>query len=256
MAIVAQLIKGKLGTSIYHVNLGGFDTHAVQAGQHATLLTYLAEAVDAFYRDIAASGLQEEVLIMTISEFGRRVDQNGSGGTDHGTAAPMFLFGAGIDGGLYGQMPSLSDLDRAKNMIFNTDFRSVYASVLLDWFGLASTDVSIVLGGDYPLISFISDPTSVGRELAEIPSRFELEQNYPNPFNPSTRISFSIATAGDVRLVVYDLMGRRVAELVNTFLPSGRHEIMFEARSLASGSYVYRLDTPDGTASKQMVMMR
>ncbi len=107
---VARLIKGQLGAKIYHVTLGGFDTHSNQLGDHATLLSRLSEALDAFMRDIALDESDNEVLAMTFSEFGRRVEQNGSNGTDHGAAAPLFLLGNGLNGGLYGDAPDLLDL--------------------------------------------------------------------------------------------------------------------------------------------------
>ena len=113
LSIVARLIKGQLGARIYHVSIGGFDNHANQGGangQHANLLRNLSEAITAFIEDLEADGAAKDVLIATFSEFGRRVNQNGSNGTDHGTAAPMFLFGDGVAGGIFGDIPDLNDL--------------------------------------------------------------------------------------------------------------------------------------------------
>jgi len=148
---------------------------------------------------------------MTFSEFGRRVGQNGSAGTDHGTAAPMFLFGAGVTGGMYGAQPALDDLDNASNMKFNTDFRSVYSSILLDWFGLDSSDVNQIFGGEFPQISLIENPTGVNLDNPSIPSSITLNQNYPNPFNPTTTISFSLKRTLPVTLDVYAVSGRLVS---------------------------------------------
>ncbi len=112
LAAVARLIKGDLGARIYLVSLGGFDTHAQQADEHASLLDQLARSLAAFYADLGASGdFADRTLTMTFSEFGRRIQENGSEGTDHGTAAPVFLFGPAAEGGLYGPEPDLSDLD-------------------------------------------------------------------------------------------------------------------------------------------------
>jgi uncharacterized protein (DUF1501 family) len=151
LKLIASLIAGGLGTRVFYASLTGFDTHANQKAQQPRLLGELAGAVRAFYQDLQAQGNAEKVVVMTFSEFGRRVAENASGGTDHGTAAPMFLFGAPIRPGLYGRQPSLTDLDQG-DMKFNTDFRSVYATVLEKWLGTPSTPV---LGARYPLLDCI-----------------------------------------------------------------------------------------------------
>lgn len=128
----ARLIRGGLGASMYHINLGGFDTHSNQINRHAALMSELSGAIGSFMADLQVDELDKRVVVMTFSEFGRRVYQNGSGGTDHGTAAPLFLFGGGIAGGIHGAHPSLSDLDDGGNLKYGVDFRSVYGSVLSD----------------------------------------------------------------------------------------------------------------------------
>jgi uncharacterized protein (DUF1501 family) len=134
---VASMIAAELPTRIYYVAMGGFDTHANQAGQHARLLGEFSDAMRAFYRELAAIGQDQRVVTMAFSEFGRRVDTNGSNGTDHGAAGPMFLFGPAVRAGLVGPHPSLTDLDNG-DLKFRVDFRSVYAAVLDDWLGLDS----------------------------------------------------------------------------------------------------------------------
>jgi uncharacterized protein (DUF1501 family) len=260
LAIVARLIKGNLGARVYHVSLGGFDTHAEQGrtgGWHATLLRYLAEAVRAFGQDLQAGGWAEHVLIMTFSEFGRRVEENGSEGTDHGTAAPLFLFGPGVNGGLYGAPPSLSDLDGDGNMKHTVDFRTVYATVLQDWFGFDAVASEGVLGYAHDPLAVIADPlmpTAV--EPDAVPEAFVLWQNYPNPFNPATTITYTLGQAAPVRLRVYDVRGRLVRTLVDAVQPGGAHTVSFDAERLPSGSYFYRLDTPDGSQTRQMTLVR
>jgi uncharacterized protein (DUF1501 family) len=112
--------------------MGGFDTHSAQAGRHGQLLRQVSESVAAFQRDLKEQGNAERVVTLVFSEFGRRVKQNGSGGTDHGTAAPVFVIGAGVKPGVVGRHPSLVDLDQG-DLKFGVDFRSVYASLLGDW---------------------------------------------------------------------------------------------------------------------------
>jgi uncharacterized protein (DUF1501 family) len=142
---VARLITAGLGTRVYYVALDGFDTHAEQAAAHGALLRQLGEALSRFLGDLAAHGEQDRVLVMCFSEFGRRVAENASAGTDHGAAAPMFLAGAAVRPGLLGPHPSLTDLDEG-DLKHHTDFRQVYACVLERWLGCASTPI---LGGEY-----------------------------------------------------------------------------------------------------------
>ncbi len=112
LGAVARLVKGRMDTRVYLVSLRGFDTHAGQTDRHPALLQRLGDALAAFYADLGATGDDERVLTLTFSEFGRRVEENGSAGTDHGAAAPLFLLGPGVEGGLWGAAPDLGDLDR------------------------------------------------------------------------------------------------------------------------------------------------
>lgn len=138
LKMIAAMVRAELPTRVFYVAMGGFDTHANQAGQHTRLLDEFASAMSAFYKELKATGHQERVLTVAFSEFGRRVKQNASGGTDHGTAGPMFLFGPQVKPGLIGKHPSLSKLDDG-DLIHHTDFRSVYASVLDNWMKIDST---------------------------------------------------------------------------------------------------------------------
>ena len=145
---VAKMIAGGLDTRIYHVTLGGFDTHANQTGTHDNLLERLGNGLLAFQRDLDAQGNADRVVTMTFSEFGRRVAENASGGTDHGTAAPMFIIGAPVKPGFMGSRPSLTDLDNG-DLRHTTDFRAVYASVLEQWLRAPAADV---LGRGFPTV--------------------------------------------------------------------------------------------------------
>lgn len=142
---IAQLIHAGLATRIYYVTLDGFDTHSLQAESHAGLLRELSGAVTAFIDDLAGSGQSKRVLLACFSEFGRRVKENASRGTDHGAAAPLFLAGGSLRGGLVGKHPSLTDLDDG-DLKFHTDFRRVYASILENWLGVESVPI---LGGKF-----------------------------------------------------------------------------------------------------------
>ena len=126
-------------------SLGGFDTHARQTLAHGPLLRELSESVTAFQRDIATRGLADRVIVLTFSEFGRRVKENGSQGTDHGAAAPMFIVGAACKAGITGSAPDLADLDQG-DIRHRVDFRQVYATVLESWLGVPSKPI---LGEEY-----------------------------------------------------------------------------------------------------------
>ncbi len=147
---VAKLIAGGLPTRVYYVSMGGFDTHSNQGWQHANLMQQLGDALAAFQEDLRLQGRDKDVLTMTFSEFGRRVKENGSGGTDHGSASMMFIAGGAVKGGVAGDYPSLEDLDDG-DLKMTTDFRSVYATVLGNWM---KSDPTPVLGSDFPRLSF------------------------------------------------------------------------------------------------------
>jgi uncharacterized protein (DUF1501 family) len=132
--LVAKLIGGGLPTRVFYVSQGGYDTHTNQSGAHERLLKELGDAVKAFVDDLKAQGNFSRVLLMTFSEFGRRVAENASGGTDHGAAAPMFLIGDKVKAGFLGAAPSLAPADLFQgDLKFTVDFRCVYAAVLQQW---------------------------------------------------------------------------------------------------------------------------
>lgn len=149
---VGQLIRAGLATRIYYVTLDGFDTHSLQAEAHAALLRELSEAVSAFLDDLESAGQADRVLLMCFSEFGRRVKENASRGTDHGAAAPMLLVGQPVAGGLHGEHPSLTDLVDG-DLKFHTDFRRVYATVLEQWL---QVDSEPILGGSFETLPLLA----------------------------------------------------------------------------------------------------
>ena len=149
---VSRVIASDLGTRIFFVSLGGFDTHSQQQGAHQGLLAELSGAVNAFFQDLEQQHLDERVLLVTFSEFGRRVHENGSLGTDHGAASQMFVMGPDTNGGLVGEHPSLNDLTQG-DLKHHTDFRSVYATLLENWLQIPAEPV---LGKQFPKLNFVS----------------------------------------------------------------------------------------------------
>jgi uncharacterized protein (DUF1501 family) len=150
---VAALISAGFPTRIYYVSMSGFDTHAGQLGAQQQLLMYVADALEGFLKDMKRIGRGQDVAMMMFTEFGRRVAENQSGGTDHGTATPMYLLGEKIKGGLHGEYPSLADLDANGDLRMTTDFRSVYATMIKNWMGYK--DPSTILKGDFPTLQVL-----------------------------------------------------------------------------------------------------
>ncbi len=148
---VAALIAAGVSTRVYYVSLTGFDTHANQLNTHANLLKQLSEGLAAFQKDLESKKLDQQVLTMTFSEFGRRPSENESKGTDHGTAAPLFVLGSRVKAGLHGAAPNL-DVAHNQDLTFSTDFRQVYATVLGKWLG---ADARQVLGQEHAPLGFI-----------------------------------------------------------------------------------------------------
>jgi uncharacterized protein (DUF1501 family) len=143
VSMAMKLLSSDLGVEVAMVSLGGFDNHAAEKNSHPKLLTEVDNAIDQFMTDAAATGKAGDYLLMTFSEFGRRVEENSSG-TDHGTAAPLFVVGDAVAGGLYGEQPSLTALDNNKNLIRTVDFREVYSTILDGW--LSKVPAAEVLG--------------------------------------------------------------------------------------------------------------
>ena len=148
---IARLVEGGLGARIYAASLDGFDTHSRQAPVHDALMSTLGSALGAFYDDLKRNGMNDRVVLMTYSEFGRRVKENRSLGTDHGAAAPMFVMGGPAKGGLVGDHPSLTDL-RDGDLKHDLDFRQAYATILERWFDV---DARKILGAKYDPLPFL-----------------------------------------------------------------------------------------------------
>ncbi|MCB1097268.1 MAG: DUF1501 domain-containing protein [Verrucomicrobiae bacterium] len=151
LSLVSRMIAGGLKTRVYYVSHGGFDTHRNQSQSHSRLIGEMDSALKSFMSDLKEQGNADRVTVMTFSEFGRRVEENASGGTDHGAAAPLFVLGGGVKGGIYGKHPSLTDLNRG-DLKFNVDFRSVYATVLEQ---RLNTPAKAILGREFEKLAFI-----------------------------------------------------------------------------------------------------
>ena len=212
---VALLIAGGLKTKVYICSLGGFDTHSGQVdtdttqGDHATLLQQLSEAVSLFQQDLKLAGKDEKVLMMTFSEFGRQIRSNDSMGTDHGSAAPLFLFGSCVKPGVLGENAQISvDADPQEGVAMQYDFRSVYATVLKDWIGLDETTIFEILNPEVqflPLIDGCSISTAIQQEVfADV--HFKL---YPNPASQYTTMEW-LSTGQAWSATLFDKWGHQI----------------------------------------------
>ena len=253
LAIVARLIKGQLGTKIYMVTIGGFDTHAEQNPDHNILLNNLATAVKAFYNDIDAANLSDDVLTMTFSEFGRTIFENGSLGTDHGTGAPLMLFGGeNLGSGFVGTAPDLLSVGPYEDPEFDVDFRSVYATVLEDWLCSDSSISDYVLGQPFETINGLvpAGTPSVGSN-----DTAALLGHQPSQITPGNiAIKYSIYRRGSVRLRILDQAGQALRVLFNEFKERGSYTFDFNPAVyyLPPGQYVYQMDTGGKVYSRRV----
>lgn len=249
LKVVAQLIAGGMKTRVYLVSYTGnsFDTHAGQtaasdatAGVHANLLREMSDGVSAFMTDMQNLGHADRIAGMTFSEFGRRVAENGSIGTDHGTAAPLFVFGNDVRGGVYGKDPDLVNLDNRGDLLMEYDYRDIYASVLLQWFGTGSSVAQQVLFKDFgpsAMNLFKSAPTSVNDDVRAAHNVFRSVT--PNPAVDYATVRVNVdAYASSVGLTLSDMTGRqlRTAE-VDAWSGTGTISV----QGLSAGTYILTL---------------
>ena len=251
LAIVARMIAGGLHTRVYIVSMRGFDTHARQDGTHRNLLSQLAGAIAAFQGDLEKLGQADRTVAFCFSEFGRRVRQNASEGTDHGTAAPLLVFGTPIAGGIHGPHPDLDDLDQG-DLRHLIDYRQIYATLLEQWLG---GDAYSVLGERFASLPLIDVPTDVG-EQPPVPDRFELSQNHPNPFNHETAIEYVLSHSTHATLTILNSLGQRVDLLVDSRQRAGRHRVIWNANRRATGTYFFSLRAGEFEQTRKMNLVK
>lgn len=260
---VAKLVAGGLKTKIYMVSMGGFDTHAGQVnggnpltGNHSGLLKQVSDAITAFMADLKFLGVSNRVLGMTFSEFGRRMQSNGSLGTDHGAAQPVFLFGESVKQGILGKNPDIPVNTQAiDNVPMQYDFRSVYSTILRDWFCLPPKDVDTVLLKNYQYLPVIKS-TACNMNMEELNNLGDnLIINYPNPFTSSTTITFK-SSGGHVLVQVFDTTGRKMATLTDQVYVAGTYSLVFDSGALASGVYYARLQNGSLQQVRPMLKVR
>ncbi len=265
LKIVARLIAGGLKTKIYLVNLGGFDTHSAQVdnssvltGRHADLLGQVSVAVNAFMDDLNHLLIADRVVGMTFSEFGRRIISNGSLGTDHGSGAPMFLFGNQVLGQVRGDSPDIpSNATVNSNVAMQYDFRSVYATVLNKWLCVPDADLNQVMLHNFQNLPLISDNACGPTDVHELNKKagLNLVSCYPNPFTSRTQVTFT-SQGGHTLVQVFSAEGQLMKTLVNGEYSAGTYKTDYENEGHAAGLYYLRLQNEAIQQVKNMQVVK
>ena len=280
LALLARLIKGNLGTKVYMISMGGFDTHGNQPLAHARLMSNLSIAVDNFYDDLGFTQQEDKVLSMTFSEFGRRIFENGSNGTDHGKAAPTLFFGSGLNGSAFvGDHPTLEDPDGRGNLEYTMDFRDLYATVLAEWL---CVDIPLV---EQHLLDHPYAPVNLGFNCSGIdfPDIVYSDGNptlptqpgpvEPTPFNPSLldaivhkpfyptdatpHIYLEMPFSAHVDIQLFNILGQKVGTIYNEMMMEGSVELNIRERMpqhLSAGKYIYRINVQNQKMAKSVMV--
>lgn len=266
LKLIARLLDGGCKTKVFLVKIGGFDTHASQVesydptmGVHAALMYHISTAMKAFQEDLRAKGLEDRVLSVTTSEFGRRVHSNGSYGTDHGTGGPVFVFGKNAIPGVKGVVPDLSK----NNVEMQFDYRQLYANLLKDWMEVDHAKVNEIFFGNF------IDGTVDGVDYTPLPlasqvitdvndfisARFALEDCYPNPAKGKTTIRFRINTTAQVGVNLMDIQGKKLQTLIDGTFEPGEHSVEVMLDTFPSGTYLYQMKSGFLKETKKLIIV-
>ncbi|MCA4897161.1 MAG: DUF1501 domain-containing protein [Bacteroidota bacterium] len=276
LQLVARLLDGGgagkgVKTKVFLVKIGGFDTHAEQVesydptmGGHAALMYHISSAMQAFQNDLRLRGIEDRVLTVTTSEFGRRVHSNGSYGTDHGTGGPVYIFGKGVKPGVTGKVPDLTQ----DNVDMQYDYRQVYASLLRDWMLVDENKIN----NDIFFKNFLSGPKEEGTGnyenivLAEqvisgvqenfVAERFGLLDCFPNPAKESTTVRFRINNTSHVTINLLDNSGKQLKTVISEEKTEGEHSVKIELSDVPPGFYLYQLKTGFVNESKKLIVTK
>ena len=280
LSLLARLIKGNLGTKVYMISMGGFDTHGNQPLAHERLMSNLSIAINNFYEDLTFTEQDSKVLSMTFSEFGRRIYENGSNGTDHGKAAPTLFFGSGLNGSAFvGDHPALDAPNGRGNLEYTMDFRDLYATVLAEWLCvpiplveqhlLGHTYNPINLGFncsgvEFPDIAYSDDPPTPPMPdeppVPDNPTPDMLDAIVHKPFYPqsgSPYIYLELPFTAHVDITLFNIIGQKVGTIYNEMMLEGSSEIDIQANipeHLASGKYIYRIQVQDRKLAKSVMV--
>lgn len=276
LKLIARLLDGGgagmgVKTKVFLVKIGGFDTHAGQVesydptmGSHAALMYHISAGMKAFQEDLRIRGIEDRVLTVTTSEFGRRIHSNGSYGTDHGTGGPVFIFGKGVNPGVVGKVPDLNE----DNVEMQHDYRQVYSGILKDWLLVDEQKINSDIffgnfisgpredgGGNYAPIAVASQVIS-GVTENFIASRFVLRDCFPNPATSTVRIGFTLNATTHVNLSMLDASGRQMSTLIDSQMEEGEHFTDVDVSAWPVGLYLYQLKAGPVLVTKKLVVKR
>lgn len=265
LKIVARLVKGGLKTRVYMVSTGGFDTHSSQVntldsstGLHANLMARVSDAIKCFMDDLKSLGVDDRVIGMTFSEFGRRIKSNSSMGTDHGAAAPVFVFGKNVRPGIIGSNPEIPSNTAANdNVPFQYDFRSIYASILKQWFCVQDADLQTIMLKNFQELPLCINAACKTTGIEDVLNNTgeQLIINYPNPFVESTNITFR-TKGGHTLIQVMDTMGRVIRTLTDKEYMAGSYTVSFSSYGMPTGVYYARFQNGSLQHVRTMLKVR
>ena len=257
---VARLISGGLKTKVYVVQIGGFDNHDNQVeesdrktGTHAELLQELSDAMNAFQDDLKLLNIDDKVLGMTYSEFGRRIRSNGGLGTDHGTAAPLFLFGNCAKNQILGDTPEIdTQIDDQEGVQMQFDFRNIYSSILTDWLGATKQESNTVLFDEFDELPLFKSGCSASLSSDDIFLDKTEINIYPNPTSDFININF-FGTNQSTKITMYNAIGAVVKQITYKEYSSTQHSIQFNVKSLPKGNYFIHYQSKGISKTKKLL---
>ncbi len=268
LRLVARLLGGGIKTKVFLVKIGGFDTHATQVesydptmGAHAALLHHISSAMRAFQSDLRSRGVEERVLTLTMSEFGRRIGSNGSYGTDHGTGGPVMMFGLGVKPGIYGTTPDLSQF----NVGLQFDYRQLYANILHEWMGVDQSVIANDIffrdfisgtnpdGGNYEPMNLIKEV--ILGEQHYVNAKYKIDEVYPNPASNYTQVKVTVNNYQTVTLQLINMNGTIVIQ-TNRMVEPGAHTFSFILDGLKPGFYFIKAKSELLNDTKRLVIRK
>lgn len=268
LKLISRLLAGGCKTKVFLVKIGGFDTHADQVekfdptmGGHAALVYHISAAMNAFQDDLRARGIEDRVLSVTTSEFGRRIQSNGSYGTDHGTGGPLFIFGRGVEPGVVGKVPDLSQ----SNIEMQFDYRLIYGNIMKDWMLVDDQRLNEIFPGLMTTAGTSDGVTFEQLPLAQqvitstegfIGDRFSLKDCFPNPAKEKTTVHFMLNSNYQVTVNLMNNQGKQMKVMVDGMYEPGEHKVEVDLTGLAAGHYVYQLKTGFYKESKKLVILK
>lgn len=268
LQLVARLLAGGITTKVFLVKMGGFDTHASQVesydptmGVHSALLYHISSAMRAFQKDLRSRGIEDRVLTLSMSEFGRRIGSNGSYGSDHGTGGPVMMFGLGVKPGIYGTVPDVS----LSNVGLQFDYRQIYANVLHEWMGVDKSVITNDIffrdfidgpnpqGGNYEPMELIKDVILSDKDYVKL--KYKITSVYPNPASNYVQVKVQVNNYQNVDIQLINVQGVTVMKL-NRRVNPGEHTFSFVLDGCAPGFYFIKAKSELLDDTKRLIIRK